>query len=220
MFYGRERVNMGKRILSIILAGIILMLPMQYVSAEEPDFIIEEGVLSQYNGTLKNVVIPEGVTSIGNSAFSGNINIESIVFPDSVLSIGQYAFSNCKSLKNIQWPEGLQNIAQYAFRGCEALTDLYLPGTLETIGLCAFAGCNNLKNVYVPANFPDTENILAYGPFSYCDANFKATFEEGTARIPSGLFIESAISEVVFPDTVTTIGKRAFLGCENLTSVK
>ena len=124
MFYGWERVNMGKRILSIILAGIILMLPMQYVSAEEPDFIIEEGVLSQYNGTLKNVVIPEGVTSIGNSAFSGNINIESIVFPDSVLSIGQYAFSNCKSLKNIQWPEGLQNIAQYAFRGCEALTDL------------------------------------------------------------------------------------------------
>ena len=220
MFYGRERVNMGKRILSIILAGIILMLPMQYVSAEEPDFIIEEGVLSQYNGTLKNVVIPEGVTSIGNSAFSGNISIESIIFPDSVLSIGQYAFSNCKSLKNIQWPEGLQNIAQYAFRGCEALTDLYLPGTLETIGLCAFAGCNNLKNVYVPADFPDTENILAYGPFSYCDANFKATFEEGTTRIPSGLFIESAISEVVFPDTVTTIGKRAFLGCENLTSVK
>ena len=56
MFYGWERVNMGKRILSIILAGIILMLPMQYVSAEEPDFIIEEGVLSQYNGTLKMLI--------------------------------------------------------------------------------------------------------------------------------------------------------------------
>ena len=65
------------------------------------DFLIENGILTKYGGKKKDVVIPDGVTSIGDSAFSYCNSLTSITIPDSVTSIGDEAFEYCYSLTSI-----------------------------------------------------------------------------------------------------------------------
>ena len=65
------------------------------------DFIIENGILTKYVGTGGDVVIPEGVTSIGNSAFSWCRRLTSVTIPDSVTSIDNCAFEGCSNLNAV-----------------------------------------------------------------------------------------------------------------------
>ena len=68
----------------------------------EVDFEIENGVLKKYSGTEKNVIIPDGVTGIGDSAFAYCRDITNIMIPDSVTSIGERAFQNCSNLISLR----------------------------------------------------------------------------------------------------------------------
>ena len=85
------------------------------------DFIIENGVLKKYVGPGGNVVIPEGVTEIGNGVFSGCDSLASVTIPKSVTSIGGWAFSDCSTLETVTIPEGVTNIGWKAFSDCSAL---------------------------------------------------------------------------------------------------
>jgi len=79
------------------------------------DFVINGGVLQKYRGKSETVVIPDGVTSIGNDAFYGCSSLTSITLPDSVTSIRNSAFSGCNSLKNITIPGSVTYIGWNAF---------------------------------------------------------------------------------------------------------
>ena len=212
-------------LVSVIISSLLIATPLQYVNAEgtvsnSSYFDIQDGVLISYSGSDTNVEVPSEVTSIGRSAFSGNTTMISVTLPESVVDIDAYAFSNCTALQNIHWSSSLQSIGDSAFAGCSSITDLYLPGTLDTIGSAVFSRCNNLQNVYVPKSFPDPSgSFITYGPFLYNDADFTVIFEDGITRIPNSLFESSAISEISIPNTVTEIGAKAFLSCENLTKV-
>ena len=81
------------------------------------DFVIEGGVLKQYNGPGGDVVIPEGVTAIGYSAFSNRTGLTSVTIPDSVKEIGHFAFSNCTGLTSVTIPDGVKEIGGSAFKG-------------------------------------------------------------------------------------------------------
>ncbi|MBE5747485.1 MAG: leucine-rich repeat domain-containing protein [Clostridiales bacterium] len=72
--------------------------------------------------SLTEIVIPEGVTSIGDGAFRGCTSLTSVVIPERVTSIGGYAFYGCSSLTEIVIPEGVTNIGDYAVYGCTNLT--------------------------------------------------------------------------------------------------
>ncbi len=85
------------------------------------DFDIENGVLTKYTGSNGDVVIPEGITSIGDNAFSGCSSLESITLPEGVTSIGWGAFRDCSSLKSITLPEEVTSIGESAFSGCAHL---------------------------------------------------------------------------------------------------
>ena len=74
------------------------------------DFVIENGVLKEYKGQGGDVVIPEGVKSIGDSAFEYCKSLTSIVIPESVTSIGDSAFWRCSSLTSVVIPEGVKSI--------------------------------------------------------------------------------------------------------------
>lgn len=69
------------------------------------DFVIQYGILEEYNGPGGDVVIPEGITGIGSRAFRGRDDLTGIIIPDGVTKIGSGAFDGCTSLRNIHIPE-------------------------------------------------------------------------------------------------------------------
>ena len=95
------------------------------------DFVIENGILKKYVGNGGDVVIPEGVTSIGDHAFAWRKTVTSVTIPDSVTSIGSSAFYYCKSLTNITIPEGVSYIDSSTFEGCSSLTSVTTSETMR-----------------------------------------------------------------------------------------
>ena len=85
------------------------------------DFVVENGVLAEYVGPGGDVVIPDGVTSIGEYAFAYCESLTSITLPDSVKEIGEYAFSSCTSLTSLTIPDRVKEIDDCAFAQCSML---------------------------------------------------------------------------------------------------
>ncbi|MEE0084886.1 MAG: leucine-rich repeat domain-containing protein, partial [Paludibacteraceae bacterium] len=95
---------------------------------------------------LKSIKIPESVTSIGNSAFSGCSSLKSIKIPEGVTSIGNEAFFGCSSLTDIKIPEGVTSIGEEALKGCKNL-DVVIDNKEQNveIGYDAFDDCKSVK---------------------------------------------------------------------------
>ena len=101
---------------------------------------------------LKQIEIPDCVTSIGNEAFESCSSLTSVSLPDGIHSIGYEAFGWCSSLSSVNFPKGLQRIRFYAFYGCNALLSVTLPASLNKIGDGAFGSCYRLNVVKVLSN--------------------------------------------------------------------
>ena len=86
------------------------------------DFVIENGVLTEYVGPGGDVVIPEGVTSIGGGAFWCCSSLTGVTIPEGVTSIGNLACFGCSSLTSVTIPDSVTSIGKDAFYGCYALT--------------------------------------------------------------------------------------------------
>ena len=99
---------------------------------------------------LQNINIPEGVTNIGDSAFEFCDSLQNIILPDSITSIGDNAFLFCDSLESINIPEGVTNIGDAAFSGCSSLKNINIPYGITRIGWATFAGCSSLKSITIP----------------------------------------------------------------------
>ena len=96
------------------------------------DFIIENGVLTIYVGIGGDVVIPNGVTRLGEWAFKFCKNLTSITIPNSVTSISNFAFSDCTSLTSIIIPDSVTSIGNWAFEDCHNVREIILSSTAET----------------------------------------------------------------------------------------
>lgn len=86
------------------------------------DFVVENGILTEYIGEDTEIYIPEGVTAIGDEAFYDHSDICSVVIPDGVTAIGEDAFSWCYALCSITIPDSVTDICWSSFKGCEDLT--------------------------------------------------------------------------------------------------
>lgn len=112
------------------------------------DFIIEDGLLKEYKGNSKDIVIPNGVKIIGDHAFmcrNGN-TIESVVMPDTVVEVRDKAFHECYNLRNIVFPKNLEVVGACAFCGL-AISHLVLPEKLRKVGWGAFCDYRTEKLV-------------------------------------------------------------------------
>ena len=97
--------------------------------------------------SITRIVVVNGVTHIGNRAFSHCEAATSIFLPTTLTSIGERGIDVCPSLTSVTIPENVKTIGNYAFQSCENLTSVSLPTTLTSIGERAFAGCTNLTLV-------------------------------------------------------------------------
>ena len=171
---------------------------------------------SQKKDSVKKVVIEDGVTSIGNSAFFYCTSLTSITIPNSVTSIEPYAFYNCNSLTSITIPNSVTSIGNFAFSDCSSLTSTTIPDSVTSIGNYAFAYCEGLTSITIPDS---VTSIGAYA-FSYCSSLTSITIPDSVTSIGNGAFDNcSSLTSITISDRVTSIKPYAFSYCSSLTSI-
>ena len=116
---------------------------------ELTDFFIVDGTLLHYFGDGKSVVIPDGVTRIGDGVFAGCAETEAVEIPVCVKHIGKRAFAGCKKLEKLGLHEGLETIGEDCFLDCFRLNSAAVPCSVREIGANAF-GFESEKIQYVP----------------------------------------------------------------------
>ena len=125
------------------------------------DFRIVGDCLTQYLGHDSDVVIPAdlGIRTIGDYAFA-NDWVRSVVVPEGVTAIGEGAFSGYGTLEHVELPDSLTTIGNGAFSHSTALKSIHFPPALRRIETNAFHGCNALLSAEVPAG-----TVIADGAF-------------------------------------------------------
>ncbi|MDR1115845.1 MAG: leucine-rich repeat protein [Tannerella sp.] len=185
---------------------------------DTPDhFVIDgNGVLIQYTGPGGDVVIPNGVKSIGSYAFQNNATITSIFIPNSVISIGNSAFWNCISLTSITIPNSVTSIGSGAFQSCVSLTSITIPNSVTSIGEWAFYNCSSLTSVTISNSVTSIGELAFYN----CSRLTSVTIPNSVTSIGDYAFWNCiSLTSVTIPGSVTEIGDRAFSECSSLTSI-
>jgi len=169
---------------------------------------------SSIGKNITSVVIKNGVTNIGSSAFSGHSSLTSANISNSVTIIGDNAFFN-SSLNSVNIPESVTNIGQSAFKNCN-LTSVNIPNSVTIIGNSAFSGCRGLTSV----NITEAVTIIGDSVFSFCESLTSVYIPEAVTSIGSFAFYAcTRLTSVNIPNNVTIIGNSAFQHCNSLTSV-
>ena len=163
---------------------------------------------------IKNVVIPDGVTSIGGGAFSDCSSLTSVTIPDSVTSIGDSAFCFCDGLTSIIIPDSVTSIGEGVFSFCYKLTSITIPDSVTSIGNGAFAQCG-----LISITIPDSVTSIGYEAFYGCTSLTSVTIGDSVTSIGNMAFAECAsLTSIAIPDSVTSIDGLAFYNCTSLTS--
>ena len=168
------------------------------------------------NSNVKKVVIEDGVTSIGESAFFYCSSLTSITIPDSVTSIGDYAFFNCSSLTSITIPDSVTSIGESAFYGCSSLTSITIPDGVTSIGNTAFSYCSSLTSITIP------DSVTSIGDYAFrnCSSLTSITIPNSVTSIGNNTFrLCKSLTIITIPDSVTSIGESAFDNCKNLKTI-
>ncbi len=185
------------------------------------------GAMNDYSGSnpapwiayldhINTISIAEGITSIGNYAFSGCNKVTNVTLPNSVKDIGEYAFSGCTKLEKVNIPSGVTSIEKYTFNYCVALSAPVLPETVTSIGEYAFSGCSAMTTINLPAA---VKTIGTYA-FSGCSKLQSITIPSGVTTIEPYTFNgNTKLNTVVIADTVKTIKEYAFVDCAAISSV-
>ena len=198
---------------------------------------------------LTTLIIPDGVTSIGSSAFSGCSGVTSVTIPASVTTIGENAFSgvapqtlvaaavpsgmSTENLTSVTIPAGCTAIPDNAFLNCKQLSQVTIPESVTEIGNAAFSGCTNWKEVKLPSNLESigANAFLGVTPTSLAAAQFigagmslaemtSFALAEGTAQLPAQMLAGStSLKTLTLPNSVLAIGENACADCRQLETV-
>ena len=153
-------------------------------------------VVDEYGGEMPytgQVILSEGLESIGTRAFQNCIYMVSVDLPDSLKTMESHAFYKCGALRQISFGTGLESIAQYTFYNCASLLQIHIPGNVRSIGKYAFRGCEDATEIYLG---------------------------DGVQRIEDYAFVMcSSVQVLSIADSVTSIGSFAFRGMTEMKSI-
>ena len=181
------------------------------------------------NANIKTLVLPYGITTIGNYAFRECRGLTGITIPNSVELIGEGAFGYCSGLiGTLIIPNSVISIGQFAFEDCSGLTGITIPNSVISIGKSAFIYCKNLTAIDVETNnqyyssnngvlFNKNKTILIKCPEG----------KSGNYNIPNSVIsIEQSafwycrnLLELIIPNSVISIGQSVFYYCISLTDI-
>lgn len=202
--------------------------------------ITKDGELTRYNGPGGDVIIPDGVTIIGEDAFRNCRSLTGVIIPDGVKRIGESAFASCPSLTDVEIPDSVTSIGKYAFydctglrsikitngvisinkgtfEDCRSLTRVVIPNGVTNIDYAAFRGCKGLTSIVIP----DSVTSIGEDAFAKCFSLTSITIPESVTSIGEGAFTSCrSLTSVKIPSGVTSIGDWTFAGCTNLTTVE
>ena len=224
------------------------------VICNSPNFRVVDGALYDADMTVlisflsdsARFAIPDGVTSIGDRAFSSCYSLREISIPDSVTSIGDKAFSYCESLRKIIIPRSVKKIGINPFCGCKckvicnssnfravdgALYDadmtvlisflsdaarFTIPQGVTSIGDNAFWDCKSLQEISIPSGVTSIGDKASSG----CESLQEISIPSGVTSIGDEAFMRcKSLQEISIPSGVTSIGDEAFSGCKSLQEI-
>ena len=161
------------------------------------------------NSPATRVSLPESLTSIGTRAFAGAA-ITAMTIPGSVTTIGVEVFWGCSDLTSLTICDGVTAI-ESAFGKCTGLTELVLPDSVTTIGTQAFYRCTGLRTVTLSKNLIS----IGYMAFSGCTGLTDLVFPDSLKEIDQEAFRYcSGLNSISLGTGLTTIGSMAFDGCD------
>lgn len=188
---------------------------------------------------LREIVLPESIDKIGNSAFAGCVNLQSVTIPGSIRTIGDGAFSGCSSLtsadlggmletlgarafegctsmQSVEFGENLATVGEFAFDGCSSLVSAYLPNSVRSLGTGAFRNNTSLQNVNIPSGISSIPRIA----FQNCSSLRGVTIPSGISSIGESAFsCCTSMSSLTIEGNVSVFGNSAFYRCEGLSSI-
>lgn len=164
---------------------------------------------------VKDLIIPDGETTIRQYAFFGCAGLLSASIPSSVQSIEERAFYGCNNLTTLTISDGLNSIGKSAFNKCSSLTSISIPNSVISIGESAFSDCSNLTSLALPNNLYTIEALS----FSGCGMT-TVTIPDGVANIGASAFSNCKnLGIVIIGGGVRKIENMAFSSCPEITDV-
>lgn len=229
-----------KKTIAVLLIVSISVLFAPYADASNTgDFTINNGRLEKYTGKDTEVVIPNGVTSIGYRAFEG-CTAEKIIIPETVTEIGSEAFYRCSFLESITIPSNVTVIGDSAFEKCKSLKSVNITSqVLRYIGVKAFSGCQSLESITIPfgitsiskntfyecdslksITIPESVTTIQSLAFSYCKNLESITLPDSVTTLEDSVFYNNAgLKEITLPRSLTSITPYTFHWCWNLEKI-
>ena len=198
---------------------------------------------------IREIIISDGCTSIGNNIFEFCSNLTSVTISNSVTSIGTGSFDYCGALTSVNIPNSVTTFKDYAFRGCSAMTAITIPNSVSYIEEYAFESCNSLISIEIPRGnignmaFANCQNLSSViigegvtaiygsdGPFYGCTKLKTVVWNAQNAKCTSSYGSEyelnpfrggsaSSITSFTFGENVRNIPSRLCYGMSNLTSI-
>lgn len=167
--------------------------------------------------SIKNVIIEDGVSRIGNCAFEECLLLQSISIPSSVTTIGYRSFSGCSRLRDIELPSFVSSIEGVAFYGCKSLTQVTIPDSVREIGNDVFTNCTGLTTVVLPSGLTQ----IPENAFYRCEKLSEIILPDDLTSIESCAFYGcTSLAEIALPDNLVTINWEAFENCTALTELQ
>ncbi|MCH5188490.1 MAG: leucine-rich repeat domain-containing protein [Oscillospiraceae bacterium] len=166
---------------------------------------------------IKEIIVEDGVTSIGDYAFrysntfaGGPKPLDTVtraVIPASVKRIGHHAFYGRSGLESIVIPDGVTCIEDYTFWDCKSLKTAKVPDSVQSMGEYAFGNCSSLESIHIP----DGVSEIPYRAFYGCTSLSDAVIPESVTNIGGAAFFDcQSLKTINIPDGVTSIGSGAF----------